>query len=83
MSFVGPRPEVRQYVGRFREDYEEILRVLPGITDLASLKYRHEAELLGRFENPEEAYVRHVLPEKIKLAKEYVRQSSLCLVVSL
>jgi lipopolysaccharide/colanic/teichoic acid biosynthesis glycosyltransferase len=76
MSFVGPRPEVRRYAELFREDYEDILRVLPGITDLASLKYRHEAELLGRFENPEEAYVRLLLPEKIKLAREYVRQSS-------
>jgi len=76
MSFVGPRPEVRRYAELFREDYEDILRVLPGITDLASLKYRHEAELLGRFENPEEAYVRHLLPEKVKLAREYVRQSS-------
>jgi lipopolysaccharide/colanic/teichoic acid biosynthesis glycosyltransferase len=76
MSFVGPRPEVRRYAELFREDYEDILRVLPGITDLASLKYRHEAELLDSFENPEEAYVKHLLPEKIKLAREYVRQSS-------
>lgn len=76
MSFVGPRPEVPCYVELFRADYAEILRVLPGITDLASIKYRHEAEFLGGFDNPEETYVRHVLPEKIKLAKEYVRQSS-------
>jgi lipopolysaccharide/colanic/teichoic acid biosynthesis glycosyltransferase len=77
MSFVGPRPEVRPYVELFRADYEEILQVVPGITDLASVQYRDEAEILGRFANPEEAYVRHVLPEKIKLAKEYVRRSSL------
>jgi lipopolysaccharide/colanic/teichoic acid biosynthesis glycosyltransferase len=76
MSLVGPRPEVPRYVELFRADYAEILRVLPGITDLASIKYRHEAEFLGGFENPEETYVRQVLPEKIKLAKEYVRQSS-------
>jgi lipopolysaccharide/colanic/teichoic acid biosynthesis glycosyltransferase len=76
MSFVGPRPEVRPYVELFRTDYEEILRALPGITDLASLKYRDEAEVLGRFENPEEEYMKHVLPEKIELAKEYVRRSS-------
>jgi lipopolysaccharide/colanic/teichoic acid biosynthesis glycosyltransferase len=76
MSFVGPRPEVPCYVELFRADYAEVLRVLPGITDLASIKYRHEAEFLGGFENPEETYVRQVLPEKIKLAKEYVRQSS-------
>jgi len=77
MSFVGPRPEVPQYVELFRRDYEEILNVLPGITDLASLKYRDEAEVLRHAENPEEEYVRHVLPEKIRLAKEYLRRSSL------
>jgi len=77
MSIVGPRPEVPQYVELFRRDYEEILNVLPGITDLASLKYRDEAEVLRHAENPEEEYVRHVLPEKIRLAKEYLRRSSL------
>jgi lipopolysaccharide/colanic/teichoic acid biosynthesis glycosyltransferase len=77
MSFVGPRPEVRPYVERFREDYAEILKVLPGITDLASLQYRNEAEILGCSENPEEEYVTRVLPEKIRLAKEYLRRSSM------
>ena len=48
MSFVGPRPEVPQYVELFRRDYMEILTVRPGITDLASLKYRDEASLLGK-----------------------------------
>jgi lipopolysaccharide/colanic/teichoic acid biosynthesis glycosyltransferase len=83
MSLVGPRPEVRQYVELFREDYVDILRVLPGITDLASLTYRHEAEVLGRSENPEVAYVRDVLPEKVRLAKEHVRRSSLLFDVTL
>jgi lipopolysaccharide/colanic/teichoic acid biosynthesis glycosyltransferase len=77
MSFVGPRPEVPRYVEMYREDYEEVLRVRPGITDMASLIYRDEATILGRSENPEEKYVRQILPEKIKLAKEYTRQSSL------
>jgi lipopolysaccharide/colanic/teichoic acid biosynthesis glycosyltransferase len=77
MSLVGPRPEVRKYVELFREDYEDILKVLPGITDLASLTYRYEAELLGRSENPEAEYVKRVLPAKIRLAKEYIRKSSL------
>jgi lipopolysaccharide/colanic/teichoic acid biosynthesis glycosyltransferase len=51
MTFVGPRPEVPHYVEMFRSDYEEILRVRPGITDLASLKYRDDAALLGNYEN--------------------------------
>jgi lipopolysaccharide/colanic/teichoic acid biosynthesis glycosyltransferase len=76
MSFVGPRPEVRRYVELFYEDYAEILTVLPGITDLASLKYRYEAEILGQCENPEEEYIKRVLPAKIKLAKEYLSRSS-------
>ena len=76
MSFVGPRPEVRKYAEMFRQDYEEILKIKPGITDLASLKYRHETELLGRSENPEEQYLTEVLPDKIQLSKEYLRISS-------
>jgi lipopolysaccharide/colanic/teichoic acid biosynthesis glycosyltransferase len=76
MSLVGPRPEVRKYVEMFREDYEEILRVRPGITDLASIEYRDEAEILGRAEKPHEEYIRRVLPDKIRLAKEYRRRSS-------
>jgi lipopolysaccharide/colanic/teichoic acid biosynthesis glycosyltransferase len=77
MSFVGPRPEVPKYVQVFHRDYEDILRVRPGITDLASLKYRDEAYLLQKAENPEEEYVSHVLPDKISLAKDYVQRSSL------
>lgn len=76
MAFVGPRPEVPEFVKLFRQDYEEILKVRPGITDLASLKYRHEAELLGQFSDPKEQYVRQILPDKIRLAKDYIRRSS-------
>jgi len=83
MSFVGPRPEVRQYVELFRQDYEEILQVRPGITDLASLTYRHEADILGRAEHPEKEYVQSILPNKIRLAKEYLRRSSLFFDVTL
>jgi lipopolysaccharide/colanic/teichoic acid biosynthesis glycosyltransferase len=77
MSLVGPRPEVPRYVEMFRDDYEEILRVRPGITDTASLKYEDEAEILGRAANAEDEYIKHILPEKVKLAKDYVRRSSL------
>jgi lipopolysaccharide/colanic/teichoic acid biosynthesis glycosyltransferase len=76
MSFVGPRPEVRKYAEMFRRDYEEILQIKPGITDLASLKYRHESELLGQSENPEQQYLQEILPDKIRLNKEYRRRSS-------
>jgi lipopolysaccharide/colanic/teichoic acid biosynthesis glycosyltransferase len=79
MSLVGPRPEVCQYVELFREHYETILAVRPGITDPASLKYRDESAILARSENPEQEYIRRVLPDKLRLGEEYVRQSSLLL----
>jgi len=83
MTLVGPRPEVPKYVHLFREDYEEILTIRPGITDLASLKYRNESELLARAADPESEYIERVLPDKIALAKEYVRRSSLPFDISL
>ena len=73
---VGPRPEVREYVELFRRDYEEILKVRPGVTDMASLKYQDEAALMGQSQNPEEGYVDRILPDKIRLAKEYINRSS-------
>lgn len=79
MSLVGPRPEVPRYVEMFRRDYEEILQVRPGITDLASVKYRDEAAILGQHEDTETVYVRDILPDKIKLAKTYVAERTLWL----
>ncbi len=76
MSLVGPRPEVPRYVDMFADAYAEILGVRPGLTDLASLKYIDEASVLAAAGNPDEEYVSVVLPEKIKLAKFYVRHAS-------
>lgn len=76
MSLVGPRPEVRKYVEMFRRDYEDILRVPPGITDYAAIAFRDEEEVLARFDNPEEAYVREVLPRKILLYRQYLARRS-------
>ncbi len=83
MSFVGPRPELLQYVEKFQKDYQEILMVKPGITDLASLKYRDETSILGGTKEPEKEYVCSVLPEKIRLAKEYLKRSSFILDLSI
>jgi lipopolysaccharide/colanic/teichoic acid biosynthesis glycosyltransferase len=49
----------------------------PGITDLASIKYRHESDILGQSSDPETTYIREIMPEKIALAREYVSQCSL------
>jgi lipopolysaccharide/colanic/teichoic acid biosynthesis glycosyltransferase len=76
MSLVGPRPEVPKYVEMFRQQFVEVLSVRPGITDLASVKYRDESAILGAAPDPETAYVERVLPDKLALATEYVRQAS-------
>ena len=76
MSFVGPRPEVPRYIRIFHDDYAQVLTVRPGITSAASLKYRDEAEILGRVDDPMDYYVRVILPDKLRLEKEYVRRRS-------
>jgi lipopolysaccharide/colanic/teichoic acid biosynthesis glycosyltransferase len=77
MSLVGPRPEVPKYVEMFKEQFERILVIRPGITDLASIKYRDESAILAEADDPEAAYIEQVLPDKLRLAEEYVGRSSL------
>lgn len=79
MSLVGPRPELTKYVEMFRDDFTEILSVRPGITDIASIRFRDEASILGKAQDPEQEYVTRVLPDKIALAKKYIAESSLVL----
>ncbi len=76
MSLVGPRPEVPRYVEPLRSEFAEVLVVRPGLTDLASVKYINESAVLACFSNPEEAYQTKILPEKLRLAKLYVRHMS-------
>lgn len=86
MSFVGPRPEVPRYVGIFWQDYLEILKIRPGITDLASIAFRNESSLLSNCTDPEVIYIEEILPKKIALAKTYLRRASPlfdCLIVIL
>lgn len=76
MSLVGPRPELPRYVGDYNQEQLRVLSVRPGITDLASIQYRHEEEILGQSENPEEFYRNVVLPHKLKLNLEYIEKMS-------
>jgi len=77
MSLVGPRPEVPKYVELFKEEFARILVIRPGITDLASIRYRNESEILEKSDNPEQTYIDDLLPDKLRLAQEYVVRSSL------
>ena len=72
MSFVGPRPDVREYIDLYDDIQKNILKIKPGITSTASIKYRNEAEILGRSEDPEKMYIEEVMPEKIKLSLKYI-----------
>ena len=73
MSLVGPRPELPRYVELYSRRQKEVLRVRPGITDLASLTYRHEEEILSRCEEPEKLYREEILPEKLVLNLKYLQ----------
>jgi lipopolysaccharide/colanic/teichoic acid biosynthesis glycosyltransferase len=79
MSLVGPRPEVPDYVAHYSErDRAVLLSVRPGITDLASLRFRNEGEYLAGATDPERTYLDKILPRKLRLARYYVRRRSLC-----
>ncbi|MGH1561483.1 sugar transferase [Mumia sp. DW29H23] len=74
MAFVGPRPEVADYVALWPADLRaEILSVRPGITDPATLAFREEEELLAAQDEPEQYYREVVLPLKVAMYCEYVR----------
>lgn len=77
MSFVGPRPDVPGFADRVEGKERAILSLQPGITGPATLKYRHEEELLASVENPE-AYNREVIwPDKVHINLEYISNWSL------
>jgi lipopolysaccharide/colanic/teichoic acid biosynthesis glycosyltransferase len=72
MSIVGPRPEVRKYVELYSTEERDVLDVLPGITDFASIKFNNEGELLSKHSDPETYYIQYIMPEKIKLNQVYL-----------
>jgi lipopolysaccharide/colanic/teichoic acid biosynthesis glycosyltransferase len=77
MSFVGPRPELAEFVEVHAADYRQILSVAPGITGPTQLRYAGmEARLLGGHEDPEAYYRDHLLPDKVALDLDYARSRS-------
>lgn len=75
MSFVGPRPEVRKYVDLYSEEQKKVLTITPGITDYASLEYFNENDLLSKTEDPEQVYIKEVMPAKLKLNLKYMKEA--------
>ena len=77
MSLVGPRPEVMEEVDNYDDRERQLLRVRPGITDRASIKFRHEGEILRGSRDPHRTYHEIIRPEKIRLGLRYVENHSL------
>ena len=84
MSLVGPRPEVPAMFAHYpKEARARIVSVRPGITDLATLEFRNEEEILAGAADPERAYLDEVLPKKIALYLDYLDRRSFLLDVSI
>jgi lipopolysaccharide/colanic/teichoic acid biosynthesis glycosyltransferase len=82
LSFVGPRPPLKEYVDRFPDIYGEVLKSRPGVTGLATIRFhKHEERLLSRSTTAEETddiYCRICVPRKAKLDLIYQRKQSTC-----
>jgi lipopolysaccharide/colanic/teichoic acid biosynthesis glycosyltransferase len=76
MSLVGPRPELPSYVAQYTLEQLRVLSVCPGITDIASIRYRHEEKVLERSSNPDDFYRSVILPHKLSLNLDYVEHMS-------
>ena len=76
MSLVGPRPEVRKYVDMYTPEQLHVLDVRPGITDMASIRYRNENELLAQATDPDKYYIEVLMPDKLRINLEYVAHHS-------
>ena len=83
ISFVGPRPEAREWVDKFYDKYEKILFIKPGLTDLASIKYRNEEKILSESYDPLKLYEQKILPDKLRMNEEYVKNRSFILDVKI
>lgn len=66
MTFVGTRPEVVKYVNAYSDEMYATLLLPAGITSVASIQYKDEDEILSKAEDPDDAYIHEVLPDKMK-----------------
>ena len=82
MTFVGTRPEVKKYVERYTDEMKATLLMPAGVTSIASIKYKNEDEIIGKYieqgEDIDDIYVNRVLPEKMKYNVDYVKKFTIC-----
>jgi lipopolysaccharide/colanic/teichoic acid biosynthesis glycosyltransferase len=74
MSIIGPRPEVEHLVRHYSAEQRRLLQRRPGLAGLSQLVYPHEADMLRGYPNPEEMYLRYLLPRKLEVDLQYERQ---------
>src|SRR6476660_233068 len=77
MSLVGPRPELPVYVEGYTQEQRIVLSIRQGITDPASLAYRHEEEILAEQGDPEQFYRTQILPDKLARNGAYLQKITL------
>jgi lipopolysaccharide/colanic/teichoic acid biosynthesis glycosyltransferase len=77
MSIVGPRPEVKKYVDLYTKEQKQVLNVRPGITDIASIRFINENEILAQQPDPEKYYIERIMPDKIRLNKVFIAQPTI------
>ncbi|WP_300411178.1 sugar transferase [Lagierella sp.] len=76
MSFVGPRPEVEKYTKLYDGYQKNVLKIRPGITDLASIKYKDESSVLAKSKDPEYTYIHEIMQNKLQINLEYLERIS-------
>jgi lipopolysaccharide/colanic/teichoic acid biosynthesis glycosyltransferase len=76
MSLVGPRPELKKFVDLYDEEQQRVVRVKPGMTDFASIRFRNENEMLEGKPDPIDFYIQEIMPVKLKLNLHYIEQQS-------
>lgn len=69
MSIIGPRPEVPQYIPHYKEKFKKILKLRPGLSDYASIRYRDEELILASQKDSEGYYINTILPDKLNIVQ--------------
>jgi len=77
MSFVGPRPEILEFVAHYNVQFKRILIIKPGITDLASIQFRNEFNFMTDKKNIDNYYLQEILPQKLRVNSEYFKNSNI------
>jgi len=77
MSLVGPRPDVPGYADKLTGEDRDVLRLRPGITGPASLKYANEEEILALVDDPQRYNDEVIFPDKVRINLQYYRSHSL------